>query len=408
VRDLSVIIVHNRYQQHGGEEAVFEAEASLLESYGHRVRRLVFDNDDLPQSPSPIQKLNLAVETVWSRPARIRLQEAIDELRPDVVHFHNTLPRISPAAYSVARAAGVAVVQTLHNYRLICANGLMYRDGHPCEDCLGQALPAPALVHACYRGSRTQTAAVAAMLTLHRVRGTWQNDVDLYLSPSEFLRDKLIAAGMAPERIAVKANFVTPDPGMGCGDGGYALFVGRLTAAKGLETLLEAYRLNPHLPPLHICGDGELAPAVQIAAVLDPRIVYRGRQHRDGVMREMDGAACLVFPSRWYENFPVTIVEAFARGLPVVASRLGAVTGIVEDRRTGRLFRAGSTVDLAEKLSDLFTRTEARRRMAVAARDEYLEKYTGERNYRLLIDAYERAVHGRTPILKRTPAAHVF
>ncbi|HLF78361.1 MAG TPA: glycosyltransferase [Dehalococcoidia bacterium] len=407
MRDPSVLIVHNRYLERGGEEAVFEAEASLLEVNGHRVGRLLFDNQALPAHPSAIQKAGLAFETVWSNAARQRLQQAIDGFRPDVVHFHNTLPRVSPAAYAVAKASGAAVVQTLHNFRLVCANGLMYRDGHPCEDCLGKTFPLPALQHSCYRGSRTQTAAVVAMLAVHRARGTWLNDVDLYISPSEFLREKLVAGGLPRDRVVVKPNFVAPDPGMGRGDGGYVLFVGRLTAAKGIETLLEAYRLCADLPPVHVAGDGELAPALRIAAALDSRIVYKGRLHRDGVMQEMDGAACLVFPSRWYENFPVTIVEAFARGLPVVASRLGAIASIVDDRRTGRLFRAGSAADLADKLTDTLTQVEPQRRMGVAARDEYLQNYTGERNYAALTGIYEQALGGRVPALKRTLAAHV-
>ncbi|HLF70736.1 MAG TPA: glycosyltransferase [Dehalococcoidia bacterium] len=394
----SVLFVHNRYQERGGEDAVFEAEASLMEANGHRVGRLVFDNRDLPEAPSMVDALRLGVETVWSRPARRRLKQALAEFAPEVVHFHNTFPQVSPAAYSVCHDAGAAVVQTLHNYRLVCANGLLYRDGAPCEECAGRRVALPALRHACYRGSRAQTGAVVSMLALHRLRGTWRRDVDLYIAPSEFLRDKLIEGGLPAERIAVKPNFLEPDPGPKTCAGDYALFVGRLTASKGVETLLEAYRRRDDLPPLHVAGDGELAAAVQDAAYRDERIVYRGRLDRAGVMTEMGGAACLVFPSRWYENFPVTIVEAFARGLPVVASNLGAIPEIVADGRTGVLFAAGDADDLGEKLACAAASPGTLQWMGAAARAEYACKYGGERNYELLIEVYERALaKGRKP-----------
>lgn len=396
----AVLVVHNRYQERGGEDSVFESESALLEAHGHRVGRLVFDNRDLPAQPSAVASLSLGLQTVWSRPGRRRLRQAIESFRPDVVHFHNTLPQVSPAAYAVCKAAGAAVVQTLHNYRLVCANGLLFRDGHPCEDCVGRPLALPALSHACYRGSRPQTAGVAAMLAFHHLRGTWEHDVDAYVAPSAFLRRKLIAGLLAPERVIVKPNFLEPDPGVGTGGGGYALFAGRLTQTKGIETLLAAYRSRVSLPPLHIVGDGELAPAVRAAAAWDARICYRGRLERDEVLVEMGGAACLVFPSVWYENFPVTIVEAFARGLAVVASRIGAVADLVEDGRTGLLFEPGDADDLAGKLAWTASHGLELGDLGAAAREEYLSKYTGERNYEALAAIYERVLRTgvRSPV----------
>ncbi len=402
----SVLLVHNRYVERGGEEAVFEAESALLEAHGHRVERIVFDNQDLPAKPSAKEKLRLAVGTVWSNSARRRLRDAVAAFKPDIVHFHNTLPRVSPAAYEVAKQGGARVVQTLHNFRLVCPSGLMYRDGRPCDDCLGKTLSLPAIHHGCYRDSRSQSAAVATMLAFHRLRGTYERDIDLYIAPSRFLRDKVIEGGIRAELIAVKPNFVSPDPGPGRGDGGYALYAGRLTRAKGIETLLEAYRRRPDLPPLHICGEGELAPAAIMAAAMDRRILYRGRLNKDGVMAEMESAACLIFPSRWYENFPVTIVEAFARGLPVVGSRLGAVPGIVEDGHAGRLFRPGDPDDLAEKLIETLLNESARHEMAANARYEYLSKYTGERNYEMLLGLYD-GVLGRIPVAEAATAAPI-
>lgn len=390
----AVLVVHNRYQERGGEDAVFEAEMALLEAHGHAVRRLVFDNRDLPVQPSPRQSLAIAFDTVWSRRARARIRDAIAAFHPQVVHFHNTFPLVSPAVYPVCREAGAAVVQTLHNYRLICPGALLYRDGHPCEDCVGRALPLAGLGHACYRGSRVQTGVVAAMLVAHRLRGTWRSDVDRYVAPSAFLKRKLIEGGLPEERIVVKPNFVDPDPGAKQEPGGYVLFAGRLTETKGIETLLAAYAQRAELPPLHAAGGGALASRVAAAAAADPRITYRGHLDREGVLAEMAGACCLVFPSVWYENFPVTIAEAFARGLPVAGARIGAIADLIDDGRTGLLFRPGDPADLGDKLAWAVAHPGALAQMSLAARREYVSKYTGERNYAQLITIYAQALGG--------------
>ena len=349
---ISVLFVHNRYQERGGEDSVFEAESALLEARGHRVERLLFDNRDLLSETSTTGSLLLAVETIWSRPAREKLTGLADQFQPDVVHFHNTLPKVSPAAYGAAKKAGAAVVQTLHNFRMSCLSGLMYRRGSPCEDCHGQAVPWQGVVHGCYRGSRAQTGVVASMLTLHRLRGTYRRDVDLYLAPSEFLRQKAIQSGLEPDSVVLKPNFLSPDPGAKPEGGDYALFVGRLTETKGIRSLLKAYELRDSgLPELRVAGDGELAGLVQAAAGSDQRISFRGALSGDQVLSEMSGAMALVFPSVWYENFPMVIVEALACGLPVVASRLGALPELVDDGRNGALFAADDETDLGNTLA---------------------------------------------------------
>lgn len=386
---ISVLFVHNRYRERGGEDSVFEAESALLETRGHRVERLLFDNRDLASGAS----LRIALETIWSGPARESLTALAEQFQPDVVHFHNTLPKVSPAAYGVAKQAGAAVVQTLHNFRMGCPSGLMYRQGSPCEDCLGQAVPWPGVLHGCYRGSRAQTGVVATMLALHRLRGTYRNDVDLYLAPSDFLREKAVQSGLDPERVVLKPNFLAPDPGLKPGFGDYALFVGRLTETKGLITLLNAYEQKESgLPDLRIAGEGELEGLVQTAADADQRITFRGPLSRDQVLSEMSGALALVFPSVWYENFPMTIVEALACGLPVLASRLGALPELVSDGQNGALFAAGDPVDLGDTLAALAANPIQLRAMSSSARSTYLASYSGDIAYDRLIEAYERAL----------------
>lgn len=383
---MRVLLVHNHYQQPGGEDAVFAAEAALLAAHGHPVEQLAFDNDAIAPRPSPLNRARLAGATVWSPRGYAAVRAAIRAVRPDVVHFHNTFPLISPAGYYAARAAGVPVVQTLHNFRLLCANGLFYRDGHVCEDCLGKAVPAPGFVHGCYRGSRTASGATVTMLTAHRALRTWTRMVDRYIALGEFAREKFIRGGLPAERVVVKPNYV-PDPSPGDGRGQYALFVGRLSPEKGIRTLLKAWqRLSP--AALKIAGDGPLAVEVADAVRRLPDAEWLGRLAPDAAMAAMRDAALLIFPSEWYEGLPRTIVESFAAGTPVVAPDLGAMRDLIRDGETGRHFRPGDPDDLARVVADTFVRPAALARMRVAARAEFEARYTAEASYRQLIAIY--------------------
>jgi glycosyltransferase involved in cell wall biosynthesis len=309
----------------------------------------------------------------------------------EVAHFHNTWPVISPAGYYAARAQGVAVVQTLHNYRLVCPAATLYRDGAVCEDCLGRA-PWSGILHACYRGSRAATSVLASMVVAHRALGTWRRAVDVYVALTGFARDKLAEGGLPAERLVVKPNFVHPDPGAGPGDGGFALFAGRLTAEKGVDLLLAAWRRSRPALRLRIVGDGPLAPAVdeQIAAL--PDVERSGWLPRSEVLEMMRRAAFAIVPSGWYEGFPMTIAEAFACATPVLASNLGSLGTIVDDGRTGRLFRPGDAVDLAEKLSWLASRPEELARMRIEARGEYERHYDADAGYARLMEVYGLAL----------------
>src|SRR5215212_1442885 len=257
-----ILAVHNTYRQRGGEDVVFETELQLLRSRGNTVAAHLVDNRDIPST----KRVSLAVETVWSTRSRLALRDRVRELKPHVAHFHNTFPLISPSGYAACRDEGVPVVQTLHNYRLLCPNGLFFRDGHACEDCLGKTPPWPGVMHACYRGSRPATGVVAAMLTTHRALRTWTKMVNVYIALTEFARQKYIEGGLPAERIVVKSNFVHPDPGAGEGGGGYALFVGRLSPEKGLETLLAAWEQLGVKVPLKIVGSGPMAERVAKAS----------------------------------------------------------------------------------------------------------------------------------------------
>src|SRR5262249_1099168 len=235
---MRILVVHNYYQQAGGEDEGFRAEGAPLRGPGPGVSARTTENGPV----HGLRSLVAARDAVWSVGFQRRMIESLRRTRPDVVHFHNTFFQVSPAAYYACRDAGVPVVQTLHNYRLICPSATFYRDGRVCEDCLGKSVPLPGIRHGCYRQSRGQTAVVAGMPTAHRWLQTWQRCIDAYIAMTDFARAKFIAGGLPADKIAIKPNFCPVDPGIGAGAGGYALFVGRLSPEKGVETLMAAWR----------------------------------------------------------------------------------------------------------------------------------------------------------------------
>jgi glycosyltransferase involved in cell wall biosynthesis len=388
----TILVAHNYYQQPGGEDEVFRGEAWLLETRGHRVVRYSLSNSDIPQTSRPA----LARATLWNSKVYQDLGRLLREEPPALVHFHNTFPLMSPAAYYAARDEGVRVVQTLHNYRLLCPNGLLYRDSEPCELCVGKAVAWPGIVHACYRRSRSASAVAAAMLSFHRARGTWTGAVDMYIALTEFARHKFIEGGIPAERIMVKPNFLTRDPGAGHHGADVALFVGRLSPEKGVHTLIRAWRQVRPTIRLQVVGDGPLYGGI---AQSPGNVQWLGHLTTEGILSLMKEAALLVLPSEAYENFPLTALQAFATGLPVIASGHGALAEIVEDGKTGRLFEPGDPDDLASTVEWALDHPDEMAAMGRRARAEYENKYTPERNYDILMRVYEAAcgASGRSP-----------
>jgi glycosyltransferase involved in cell wall biosynthesis len=397
---MKIVVAHNFYKQTGGEDQCVAAEIAMLRAHGHDVTFFSLSNDEIDAMSRP----RLAAETIWSRRSHHALRRLFSTVRPQIVHFHNTFPLISPAAYYAARAERVRVVQTLHNFRLICANALLFREGHICEDCVGRSIPWAGMQHGCYRGSRTASAVVATMLGAHRALGTWRGEVEAYIALTHFSRAKLVEGGLPAEKIAVKANLVYPDPGVGSGRGGFAVYVGRLSSEKGLETLLAAWSRLPDAPLLKIIGDGPLAPLVEREAGANSSIQWLGALPLDKVYAEIGAAALLVAPSRCYENFPRVLVEAFAKGTPVIASRIGAMAEIVDEGRTGLLFRTGDPDDLAAKVQSLFADPERLPIMRAAARGEFERRFTAAVNHGRLMTIYEQALASAPRTAAAVPA----
>jgi glycosyltransferase involved in cell wall biosynthesis len=385
---MKILLVHNRYQQPGGEDMVFEAEARLLAENGCDVIRFVEENRRI----TGLRPVKAAVDAVWSQRSYAALRDLARRLRPDVAHFHNTLPLISPSAYYAVRGEGVAVVQTLHNYRLLCPNAQFLRDGAPCEKCVGRWFDWPAVKHRCYRDSRDASGVVAAMLGVHRTLGTWTRKIDRYIALTEFARAKFISGGLPGSKISVKPNFLSSDPPVGSGAGKYALFVGRLSPEKGIHTLLDAWRILGDCIPLLIVGDGPLSRLTEQTARASPWIRYLGRKQPTEIVDLMGEATCLVFPSLWYEGMPRTMVESFGVGTPIIASRMGAMISMVDHERTGVHFDPGNASDLAAKVEWLVARADAQGAMRAAARTEYEVKYRAGANYATLMQIYASAI----------------
>lgn len=389
---MKIALVHNPYQQPGGEDSVFRSERDLLRREGHQIIEYQRTNEDVSQFVS-IRRLALAKHTIWASDTYEEFRRLLVQERPDVVHVHNTFVMVSPSIYWACRHTRVPVVQAVQNYRLLCPGALFLRDGKVCEECMEHGVWR-GVRYGCYHSSRPQTAVVAAMLTTHRILGTWSKLIDYYLVPTQFGRRKFIEGGLPPNKLLVKPNFVYPDPGAGDGHRSYALFVGRLSPEKGLRTLLAAWTLLRKVIPLQIVGDGPLRGELEAYARQHglQDVQFRGNLARDQVMTAMKEARCLMFPSECYEGLPMTIVEAFACGTPVLAAGHGAMKELVEDGRTGKLFKPGDASDLADKVSSVWSDPGALEGFGTAARLEYEAKYTAKKNHGMLLDAYQRAM----------------
>lgn len=391
---MRILIVHNRYRRRGGEETVFEQETTLLRNAGHDV--ITYDRSNWESAEFSVwQKATLPKNLIWNERRRKELLSILRKTTPDLVHFHNTHFMISSSAYYACREVNIPVVQSLHNPRLMCPAATFLRDGHYCQDCLGKALPWPGVLHKCYRESYVQTAMVAAMLAFHNWRQTWQRMIDRYIVFTEFHRAKFIEGGLPPEKLVVKPHFVMPAPPTREVQryGEYAIYVGRLDPGKGIDALVQAWRSLSI--PLKICGTGTLVDNVRAAATASEWIQALGPVEHDDIIRLITGARFLVWPSEIYETFGMVAVEAFACGVPVIASRTGVAKEIVADQVNGLHFEAGNAHDLAQKVTWAWNHPNVMSEMGRNARQTFEEKYTAERNYAMLIKIYEDVISQR-------------
>lgn len=377
---MRILIVHNMYQQRGGEDAVVEAETDLLSSRGHEVRRYTRHNDDI----EGLGRASAAVQAIWSTHTVRALTDTFKTWTPDVIHTHNTWSLVSPSIYWVAARTGIPTINTLHNFRLLCPQATFLRDNTICEDCLGH-IPWRGALRGCYRGSRAQSTVLAGMLTLHQTLGTYRHKVTRYIALTEFARRKFIEGGLPETRISVKPNFVDFDPPAVRPRDGF-LFVGRLSPEKGVALLAEAAAATNST--IRVAGTG---PEDRRLAGL-PMVQQLGSLGGAEVRTEMERATALVLPSICYENLPRTLVEAFACGLPVIAGRMGAMPELVSDGRTGLLFEPGDAADLGAKMRWAQSNSGRMAEMGRAARAQYEAEFGADRNYSQLMAIYGEAI----------------
>lgn len=385
---MRILSVHNTYQLRGGEDESRQLEEELLTRHGHQVEIYEEQNSKV----SELSSVALAARTVWSHPSYAIVKDKLAAQSYDVMHVQNFFPLISPSIYYAAREQGVPVVQTLRNFRLLCLNGFLFRDGQVCESCVRQPIPWPGIVHRCYRDSLSASLGVFSMLTAHRLLGTWNHAVDQYIALTHYDRQKFIEGGLPGDRISVKPNFVYPDPGVAEGAGEYILFVGRLSEEKGLDTFLEAARQLGHKVAFKIVGEGPLEPLVQEAVAQYPHLEWLGRKPLPEVYEIMGQASVLVFPSKWTETFSRVVVESFAKGTPVIASHVTDMENFVAPYETGLLFQPGSAEDLVTQIEWILSHPHQLTQMRKAARQTYEDCYTAAKNYQMMMEIYERAV----------------
>ena len=384
---MRILLVHNSYLIPGGEDTAFANEIELLKNHNLEIIQYTIDNNHIKE----MNQFLLGMNTIWSSRSYVILKNIILRYKPDLVHFHNTFPLISPAAYYACRSMRVPVVQTLHNYRLLCPAALYLRNGQVCELCKRSCFSWPGLMHTCYHDSFMATATVEAMILIHRLFSTWRRCVDAYIALTEFARQQFIHSRLPADKVYTKPNFVYPDPGIRQGLGKYALFVGRLASEKGIDVLVRAWGRLQSIP-LVIVGSGPEHGKIRDWASHCSDITYLGHLPRESVFAWMKNARILVFPSICYEVFGLTIAEAFSCGLPVIASRLGAMAELVEDGRTGLLFEPGDDGELARKISSVWNQEDKLMEMSLAARMEYESKYSANPAYTILMEIYAKAM----------------
>jgi glycosyltransferase involved in cell wall biosynthesis len=386
---MRIVVVHNRYRsaQPSGENLVVEQETSMLRNAGHEVVPYERASDDIIGS-SLVRRALVPGRVVWSPEDLRRLARLLEEVHPHVVHVHNTFPLISPSILEACRAYGVPVVATLHNFRLMCANAQLLRDGRPCDLCVGH-VPWRAVVHRCYRDSAAATIPVAVGIQVHQRRQTWIRGVTTFIALTEFVRQQYVAGGFPGDRIRVKPNFVPRPRRRRASAGSRFLFLGRLSPEKGVDVLLDAWA--PELGQLLIVGDGPSRRELEaLAAHHGDSVRFAGSQPRERCMELLADTRALIVASRAYETFGLAVVEAYAHGVPAVAPALGGFTDLIREGRTGLLFSPGDPDDLHRKLLQIAD-PEQSMEMGRGAWCRYEAAYTPERNLATLLAIYREA-----------------
>ncbi len=388
---LRVLQVYNEYRSHGGEDTVVHLEAELLRQHGHQVELLRVSTKEL-DGTGLFRLVAAGMGTVWSLRGYSMMKKAIARFSPDIVHVHNTFPLLSPSVFWAADRAGVPVVQTLHNYRLTCANSLLLREDRPCQECVGH-FPWPGLRHRCFASSFSRTAAVTSMNVIHRWLGTYQTKVHAFIVLTGFSKEILARAGLPRERIHVKPNFSSATVRLMAPRLRRFIFAGRIARFKGVHLLLEAWTgLASAGHQLLMVGDGPDRVELERRFAAQANIVWCGNQPREKVIDLIAASRWLVLPSLAYENFPMSVLEALSAGTPVIVPNHGAFAAIISNEVEGLLSCAGDAASLSVALRAALDASEsAWMRWSENARNKHLSEYTARSNYAQLMFIYQEA-----------------
>lgn len=387
---MKILQVHNEYRQRGGEWTVLQQEYELLSRH-HTVDQYIVKNSD--ELNGVLSKARLLFTTHYNRKSKNHIAQALRDGSYDMMHVHNFFPLLSPSVFDAAAELGIPSVMTLHNYRLIHPNGLLFNRGEVDESTLkGSAYRAVA--SGAYRGSRLQTAVVARMIETHRKRGTWNRVPDRLIALTGFAKHKFSEGGIPEERIAVKPNFIRdPLPGLKPStDSGIErgfIYAGRIEKEKGIDELIEAWIERDIKYPLLIAGNGTKKEYLEKLSSRNRAIKWLGSVDRDELLSLMRASLALIFPSRWYEGMPMTILEAKALGCPVITADIGNHADLVNDGADGLHYQSGEISDLSEKVEIIASDPELRERLSKGSRKDYERHYTPDRNYSLLMKIYE-------------------
>ena len=393
-KKYKILLVHNFYQKPGGEDTVFYNEKKLLEDNGHKVITYTRDNKEI-LNMNFFKKLLLPLAVIFNYKTYFDIKKIIKDNDIDVVHVHNTLSLISPSVFYAAINMKVPVVQTLHNFRMQCPNGLFYRDGHICEDCVSRGLGC-ALKHKCYRNSFLQTVVIVLMIKIHRLTGVYKKINFICLT--RFNKKKLLSINndkiiVDSGKISVKSNFVfnveKKDKGQSefLGNRHYYLYIGRYDEVKGIDIALKAFSRMPN-KELHVIGSGDDKYIKEYCKYQNIRFI--GQLSNDKVLNELSHCNALIYPTRWYEGQPVSIIEAFMNKCPVITSDIGNVNEMIEDGRTGLHFAANSVESLIERIN--YYERLSINEFKCCSYKEYMNKYSDDISYCRIISIYNALV----------------
>ncbi|KAA3656531.1 MAG: glycosyltransferase family 1 protein [Calditrichaeota bacterium] len=391
---MRILIVHNKYRYRGGENTVVQEEMNLLENHKHTVISYTRDSADIAHFTFR-EKLRLLQETSWSGQTYEDIHKILRSAKPDIVHVHNTLPLISPSVYYACAEMDVPVVQTLHNFRFLCPAATFLRAGEICEKCQEHGL-FESVWHGCYRNSRLQSAVVAHTLHQHRKRKTFKEHIDAFIALTEFHRSKFIQGGLPEKKIFVRANFTRPVQLERQEPGDFVLFIGRLSPEKGLNTLINAWKSMPEIP-LKIAGSGPMIESIATRLHADhmTHIELQGFVNSRTRTELLARTRFLVVPSTWYEGMPTVVLEAFAAGIPVLASRIGSLAEMIDDGVNGCLFEPMHEPDLCEKARALYDDVDKLKAIGQAAKKTFEQNYTPQQGYTSLMNLYQKVLQKR-------------